>query len=323
MALDSTPWFIGEPGALHSAEVARLAANAPAGNSDGIFAPADCKVLQLATPGAAVRIGPGAWKGLNRAPAGRNQAFIARVISDENVPIAGTGASARSDLICLTARDPSISGSGGIPGGPYHRVEVITVANTVTRLQDVAGYAGVSGYALARVDVPANSPSPAITTAMIKDLRQLAQTTSRTVPLMAASTGSMSGGASPNALLSSTFVTFPTAAAWTTEIPIWATHVGVIARVEGAASRSASVYGEARVAIGSVVTPVGAWDVQWDGKAERVDFGLGALVAIPSALRGTMQTVKIEGRRAGGTGHLTAGAGTNAVLQLIFEERIE
>jgi len=329
MALDLTPWFIGVAGAEHSAEVARLAANAPGGNDDGIFAPTDCKVSPLSTPGASVRIGPGAWKGQNRAASGRSQAYVARVISDEAVPIAATGSSAgRTDLVCLVVRDPSVPGSTAmIPAGAYHQVLVISgVSATVTRLQQVAGYEFTTGIALARVTLPVSTS--VVQASHITDLRALAQPKTDTDTLTLASTGSMSGGQNPNPLSSSTFVTWPSAATWNQDIPEWATHVTALVRLEGAASRTASLWGEDRLSFGtqatpSLVTPIGAFDVQYDTKPERVNFGLGHTVAVPKAIRGTRVAARHEARRQGGTGTLIAGQGTQTIVQLIWQERIE
>ena len=84
--LDTVPWFVGHPGAQHSAESARMLAYMASGGREGIVSAADMRVSALPVPGSAVVVQPGAVAVLNRA-AGQ-QTYIARVVEAENVAIA-------------------------------------------------------------------------------------------------------------------------------------------------------------------------------------------------------------------------------------------
>ena len=149
--LDTVPWFVGHPGAQHSAESARMLAYMASGGREGIVSAADMRVSALPVPGSAVVVQPGAVAVLNRA-AGQ-QTYIARVVEAENVAIAATGSGGgRTDLICAIIRDPSQPGGGNPPAdpvvGPYWAMEVVSgVPAGTTRLQSVTGHANTTGYA--------------------------------------------------------------------------------------------------------------------------------------------------------------------------------
>lgn len=326
--IDPVAWAIGELGAEHSPEIARVLAYAATSGGEGVIAAGDLKVRPLATPGTSVRIGPGAMVALNRASAGRSQSFVARVISDENVPIAATGAGAgRTDLVALVVRDTSIAGNGSTPAdpavGPYvHAIVVPGVSASVTRLQQVAGYEFTTGVALARVTLPASTGT--ITSGMITDLRQLPLQRSEreVVALNSTGAGKVNGSyVSPDPLNTTTFKTWPTVATTNVNVPVWATHAVVTGTVYGAAMRTGDVWGDLRVTLGTVSAPVSSYDENWSGNPYRIALGAGGTIVIPDAMKGTTVAVKIEGKRSGGAGNLTAQAGVTSVIDVQFVER--
>lgn len=323
MALDTTPWFIGDPGAEHSAEVCRLAANAPGGSDDGVFAPGDCKVSPLATPGSSVRIGPGAWKGMNRASSSVGQAFLARVISDTNVAIAATGAGAgRSDLVCLVVRDPSIPGSGGTVGGPYHQTLVVSgVSSTATRLQSIAGYENVTGYALARVTLPVSTAT--VQAAHITDLRRLASPNTAQLNRSAPSTGTVEASNAQPIPTGGAYATWPPQAVFSVPIPPWATHAVVRGDVDAYKIIEGWVQGRVRgVFCGVNITESSFDQVTGVPDTYRDSVGFMGEVAIASQYRGTTQTLTFQGYRTTGTGRIVADVFTISKLSVAFEERV-
>lgn len=328
MALDPSAWFVGDTGATHSAEVARLAANQPGGSDDGVFTPADLKVSPLATPGPSVRIGPGAWKGQNRAASGRSQAFVARNISDTNVAIAATGSSGgRTDLVCLVVRDPSIPGSGGTVGGPYHQVLVVSnVPASTTRLQDIAEHAFTTGIALARVTLP---PSTATVQAQhITDLRKLAQPKRETRMIwldLAAQVALPSSGTSMRA--------FPNIAA-SLDIPVWATDITVKYTTNALLSTAANPRIFELEAAAYVDFPGVGWtsgDFLWRRQfilsgtptgLDSVPLTFGGTARIPTALRGKRVDLRsyMQSLNSAVTSTLTLPKGTFLCIEVELSE---
>lgn len=182
MAWDAVPWFVGG-GAHHSPEVARLLAYAATGGAEGIVTPGDLKVQATLVPGGSVDIAPGDCLIRHRGQGGDSQTYAGRNHTRDNVTIAATSGTARSDLIVAQIEDPFIAGEpwqepSDVTAGPYIYTRVIpNVPPWTARLQDVAGFEGRTAIALARVDVPANTGT--ITNDMITDLRKLAMPRSK------------------------------------------------------------------------------------------------------------------------------------------------
>jgi hypothetical protein len=160
-------------GARHRGELLRVSQYASTSGAEGIVEAVDCKVTQLATPGAGVAIGAGAVLVRNRSGSVRNQTYAANGRVESRLDIAPTGASPRSDLIVVRIKDPQYSPWGGLSGADTQYVEPFVIQNvpntTYLATQLNLGYSAV---ALARVDIPANTS--VITTAMIKDVRSVA-----------------------------------------------------------------------------------------------------------------------------------------------------
>lgn len=306
--LNPTPWASNDPTADHSASLGRVLAYAATGGADGVISPDDCKVSALATPGASVRIVPGAWTGLNRATGARSQSFVGENATETVVPIAATGSGGgRRDMVCLVVAD-----------GEAHEVLIVSnVAAGVTRLQDVPGHEFTSGVALAVVTLPASTGT--VTAGMITDVRRLASPQSTQRSLMAMSTGEMT--TFPNPQYQTTFVKWPSVAEWDIDIPSWATHASIVGTIYGASFHTGDVWGDIRVGLDTLTSATSVYDVNWSGNPERVSFGLGVELAIPSSIRGLVKKIRFEARKTNGPGQLIAGRGTSTVLQVTFEQR--
>lgn len=323
--LDLTPWASGDPARPHSAETARSVAYAATGGGDGVVLPDGCKVLPLATPGGSVRVMPGAVAAINRAANGAGQSFIGRVISEHVVAIPATGSTGgRTDLIAAIFRDPS-SGNGGVEGGPGFEVVAIPDASgTATRLQQVPGYEFTSGYALARVVLPASTAT--VTAAMITDLRWLVQEKTLPVWAQATSPGSTDTSAPRDALThagSSTFIRWPSAASFPVKVPPWATHAVIRATISSLVVKVGATNGRMRASAFGQQTPHVSYDQNWDGGPYRVDKSFGGELPIAPQYRDTVQSINFDGNRSSGAGYLDADAFTTSLLDITFLQRIE
>jgi len=174
MTWDPTPWFVGG-GAQHSPEVARLLAYASTGAAEGIVTPGDLRVVQQDVAGSSIRVLAGAALILNRAAGGTQQTYVARNISEDVKGISATGSGAgRSDLVVAEIRDPFMPGTSfDDPPDPTKGQYIFTTIVPNVSPTTTKPPAGMSGIALARIDLPANTAK--VTTSMIKDLRKLAQ----------------------------------------------------------------------------------------------------------------------------------------------------
>jgi hypothetical protein len=320
MSWDSVPWFVGG-GAQHSPEVARLLAFAATGGAQGVVTPSDLKVSALAVPGGAVRVAPGAALILSRAAGGSQQTYVARLPEEDVAAVASTGSGAgRSDLIVAQIEDPFMAGEPwqdpAFPAvGPYVFTRVIpNVPAGTRRLQDVPGYEGRTGVALARVDLPGSTGT--ITAGMITDLRELpAPRTARLSEVLAAAGGT---------LASQTEVAWP-GNALSALIPAWATNVTGTVSINGAQQASGDAYTQHRIRIGSgLYAPLVYVDSdQGTSEKQRVSVVLGIDAQIPPALRGTTQPIAVMSTRNGtDPGRLTLGGGSQLVVDLTWREDV-
>lgn len=169
---DPVPWMIGG-GAEHSTEVARNLAFAAFRGREGIVSPTDLFVRAKAVPSGHVEVFPGTAAVLNRSAGSRDEMYVARMPVLETVPIAPTGATARTDLIVARIENPHLPGeSWPAPTdprfGPYVSTAVISgVPSTTTSVKQLG--LGYSALPLARVTIPPSTG--AITSAMVTDLR--------------------------------------------------------------------------------------------------------------------------------------------------------
>lgn len=311
--LDTVPWFVGHPGAQHSAESARMLAYMASGGREGVVAPVDMSVSALPVPGSAVVVQPGAVAVLNRA-AGQ-QTYIARVVEAENVAIAATGSGgSRTDLICAIIRDPSQPGGGNPPAdpvvGPYWSVEVVSgVPAGTTRLQSVTGHANTTGYALARVTLPANTGT--VTASHITDLRELVSARKdRSLRVIDSETNLVNSSGYIH-VLPTPYPSF--------QVPEWATHANIVV-TSTLAQLSGNTNGWWRLGLGGQ-TQTGRWNLP-----DAPDKSFSPLVtagqfAIPGSMRGTGQNLTLELNRSSGPGWVQTLADAEFVVDVEFVER--
>jgi hypothetical protein len=169
VTLDTVPWAISQPGALHSFETARALAYIACDGRTGVAGPTDMSVVAKTIASAQVRVLGGVASIVSTYSNQGGQAYAARNAGEEEVTVPAA-TTARSDMLVLRINDTKYG--GGTPdnaaSGPYAKFELISnVGSSATTLPVGLGYPAI---ALARIDIPANTQ--AITNAMIKDLRR-------------------------------------------------------------------------------------------------------------------------------------------------------
>lgn len=275
-----------------------MLAYAATGGAEGVVGINDCKVSALAVPGTSVRVSTGGIVALNRSTGGGQQSYIMRNTSETEVPIVATGGATRYDLIVARVEDPQYppwSPPADPVVGPYVNIVAITnvPASTTSAAQLALGYPAV---ALARLAIPASTAT--ITGAMITDLRKVPKPRRhrelRTYALSGADTDSITTNAADGER-------WPDVA-WTMDIPEWATAANVLAFWNGVrVPANSNYFGSIWAKIGTQVTQTSAWEAGTISTVQRLGFAAADDITIPSAMRGTTQTVELRARWAGGT----------------------
>lgn len=325
MAIDR--WFIGG-GAEHTPESARRLVYASTGGSEGVGSVSDLKVLPLAVPGGGVRVVTGSALIRSNYVGGSTQTYMGSVYEQETVTIAPTGSSGgRSDLIIMRVEDPFAAGSPWsapteVESAPYVHIRVVSgVPSGTTRVQNVTGHANDTAITLARVDIPASTGT--VTSAMIKDLRQLAQGRNKEdvfhVP---------SGVTTTLDLVASSVVPWPANTFARVEIPEWATHAYISGDIIGYTVQNSSTAGWLYARIDdnggglSVQSPGTYYNEQLVTYGGRWAWPVGGKVEIPSAMRGKKLWLRTMGTRAGGSGYLRAGSDAMVRWNVTWAEEI-
>ncbi|GGW95312.1 hypothetical protein [Streptomyces noursei] len=317
MAWDSVPWFT-EGGAEHSSEVARLLAYAAFGGAEGVVGSADLGVRALSSPAAAVQIRTGACAIINRAAGAEYQAYAARLPTADQVPIAATGVSARSDLIVARIENPYSYGEtwpnpSDPKVGPYVHTRVISgVPKTTTSVRQVRP--SDSAVALARIDIPANTSS--ITQAMITDLRSM-------VSPRRARKLFTSFPESESTLTSSDdkWHNWPGAARWNVSVPPWATEVNLVTTFAGFKFSRDDVFAAMQHSfIGKLGEDTTIDDDQGKGN-RRSTIVVADSLYVPANMRGTVQPLFIQTyMHKPERGAVTVDAATSIIADVEFVE---
>ena len=332
---DPTPWAIGGS-ADNSAETARLATYAATNGAEGIVGVGDLKVTARAVPGPGVDMAPGGLLALNRYSGGGQQTYTGRLGIVDPVDITATGSSGgRVSLIAVIVDDPSQTGDGSAaPADPtnYQYIKSVVIQNVTTsvrKLQDVPGYRYVTGYAVARINQPANTGT--ITSAMITDLREVANP--RKDPQML-SHAQVAGQAERITATSQAGEVWPdTTAGWTVDVPYWATRIQLLAtwsQVAAPADGNGTAYGRLWVRLGAAtdkdvrLSQENSWDTPDLSKgSSRQTYTVADDLYVPAGLRGRTVPINLMARRA------NAGAASEAIacdavsgvaLQVMFKE---
>jgi hypothetical protein len=326
MTWDNVPYMIQLQGAAHAPEVFRNALHVSTGGAEGVNSPTDCKVTATTVPGGTVNVAIGSVLIVARHATAFQESYADVNRTVDNVQVTSTGATKRSDLVAAIVEDPGVAGApyddpDNPAIGPYMFTRVIpNVPAGTTRLQDVAGYANVSGFALARIDIPANTAT--VTNAMIVDLRKIARPRQEKVNLTDL-------GATPGVLNQTAGTLFPPFQPSVT-VPSWATHVRVDMTIAGL-SAGGSTNGFANVSVraadGTTVV------VDGDQVAFNADVSAGVntrfvhIASTPSgdvrAQRGKVIKPSSYMRKAAADrGNVTYDQYSQMRMEVVFDERI-
>lgn len=354
MAFSGVPMFIGGGSARHAASVVRCANHVATQGQQGVLGEMDLRVLELATPGAGIRLSPGAAVLRNTASGGDYETYLDKSNTDIELPINPTGtAGGRNDLIIVRVEDPYVSGTGGPSGGwavptdaangPYifarvdENVGTLAGGGEITDVSQSPNYANWTATTLGRLNIPANTGT--ITQAMITDLRSIAElggqrtddgTQASSLYTQAiASTGAWTGAPGPDPLLSTdtTFIDWPVAANFTIPVPEWATHFDFEIKATNVHHHSGPFWGEWRwartdTAGVSAVFPIDLNQTNTQG-GTRDTIWVGGESLVDPAIRGTTVGIKMQGRSLDSTlaGTLSADRGTVSLLAFNFKRK--
>lgn len=302
MTWQGVPWFVKD--ASHPAEVQRALAYIAGNGTEGVVNGTDCKVTASAIPDLNVNVQPGTVIALNKFAGGSSQAYIARNVgADVKLLTAQGSGGVRYDLVALVVEDPQYAGQpapANVANGPYVRTAVYQNVPATTRtLEEVAP--NQTGVALALVKFDASDGT--INPADITDLRELAAPKMRVVKKAINSVAAITN-------LPVTKNVAPTDATLANvRIPKWANRVILecvwsgVQHVDAGSGAGASS-GSAAVRLGTLETQPTVWSADSAGVSAPVSATYLAAedVAIPDALKGTLQTLSALLWKTAGTG---------------------
>lgn len=329
IGFDSAAWSID--GARIDSELMRVLSYAALGGSEGIITPGDCRVHELDVPGDQIVIDPGALGILNRN--GDNQMYVANARRLTKLDIAPTdSAGGRSDLVVVRMDDPDYPGGPVVPAEDaptfqYARPFILqNVPPTTTLLSQIGGVA-YSGYALARIDIPASTGT--ITDGLITNLRKVAN------PRRERFSERYNIAYSPNDMGSGgIWVRYPDVPQTPLDIPEWATEMFIRVDVDGIMARDAALAGwwqvwvgpnnpnlegGAGVPAGFITTREVYYNQQIFGDSSE-HFLITDKIDIPPEMRGTRQWLTTNVKRGGGTGFWRSTAATYVTADVEFQE---
>ncbi len=328
MAMDSTPWFI-DGGARHSAAIARTLAYAATTGAEGIVSPGDLKVVQKSPTSAAVQVLPGAGLVLNRGNGGAQQTYVARNATATDVAVPANtnaaGGATQYHIVALRIEDPNVSQTTTWPAATdpltYAYAKLVLLSSGITatteRPSQVTAVNGQSLIFLARIAVPAGQG--AVTDSMITNLRTMALPRSSSVllswgPTTAAQAQLMTTTSHPSGSFTQWL---SSASAGPITVPLWATHVSLIAHIAGAGTTFADVDGSLRARFANVVGGPLIIDISGNTAGMRHPLVVTASGQITTG-QGTVQNVIIDGALS--VGQLGTNPGTHIAFDVRFYE---
>ncbi|CAM5468602.1 hypothetical protein [Streptomyces aurantiogriseus] len=297
-------------GGTHAARAFRMMVRDLARGSQGVTEGDDLKVRQLTTPGAGVRVVDGS--AVIRGAAWGQGSYTQYNVGDATVPVAPTGASARSDLVCLRVEDPEYEGTRDPETdeiGYFHVVSNVSATATTVP-------SGMTAVPLARVDIPANTS--VITDSMIKDLRQIANPR-RERTLYTAYPGSLSQLTAQNGQ----WYNWPTAARWKVPVPTWAVTVKLVVTLAGLRLSRADVFANMQTVLGTTYGQAVAIDDDQGANTRRNTVVLADTISVSAALRGTTQDLYVRTQPSKSeSGDLGVDAATSLIADVEFTEGV-
>ncbi|MEV4557206.1 hypothetical protein AB0K51_09425 [Kitasatospora sp. NPDC049285] len=291
-------------GGTHPARSMRMMIRDLSHGSQGITEGGDLRVSPTTTPGPGVRVGTGSAV---VAGATWGQGSYTQANSgDQVVPIAPTGGTGRTDLLCLRVEDPEFEGSRDPARDDIGYFHVIPGVSATT----VAPPAGMSAIPLARITQPPNCAT--VTAAMITDLRKIAnprrdRQLNTIIGFPYSALPEQSGVWQDN---------WPPNAVVQTDVPAWATRANLVATLTGAQVSGETFFG-LRLRWGaswiSNEYPVDTDTITW---ASRITAVVADSPALSPDFRGKRQELRLQGGRYN---NVQGGANVNSSTAVVFD----
>ncbi len=321
MALDPVPYFTGQDGVRHSAEVVRAALYASTNGAEGVSGVSDLKVQAQPVPNNTVRVIPGGALLLNRYAGAGGQSYALRNATATDVTITATGSSGgRTDLLVARVFDTQYEGTPPVDANAfqYSRLAVIegVPSNTKSARDLNLAYPAV---ALAKITIPANTAT--ITNAMITNLRRVAQP--RRDRAMRAVFPSLRHA------IPGSYNSWPITLAQRPLIyvPEWATNIDIIGHISGAKfEKGNAVDFVAGIRTGFAGTEPGQNGIIVQDAEDtngRYHYSVVGSHKIPAQFRGTDQYINLQAQRTGSTGNVYADYQTSVIIDWEFSEVAE
>ncbi|WP_327356320.1 hypothetical protein [Streptomyces sp. NBC_01304] len=296
-------------GATHSAQTFRMMIKDLSRGMEGVTEAPDLKVTPLPVPGGGVQVGDGS--AVIRGKANMWQgSYTAYNIGPATVPIAQTGAVPRSDLIVLRVQDPEFEGGLDPATDAINFFDVIpNVSSTATAVPK-----GVTGVALARLDIPASTGT--ITAAMIRDLRKVANPR-RERTLYTAYPSKLTKAWRDD----DKWHNWPPEARWQIPVPEWATKLILTITLAGLRMDFDSLYGRLQPVFGSIEGQDTVVDDNQGKVVRRSTAVVADTITLPASYRGTTQTLYMQAAMsANWKGDLSVDGGTSIITDIEFTE---
>ncbi|MFE2034271.1 hypothetical protein ACFXBB_13645 [Streptomyces scopuliridis] len=297
-------------GGTHPARAFRMMVRDLARGSQGVTEGNDLKVRALATPGPGVRVGDGS--AVIAGAAFGQGSYTQYNVGDATVAVAPTGASARSDLLVLRVEDREYEGQRDPAKddiGYFHIVSGVSSTTTVPPK-------GMTAIPLARLDLPANTGT--VTTAMIKDLRRIANPR-RERKLYTAFPTSLS----EHKYSDEKWRDWPAAARWSVPIPEWAVTANTLITIAGLRMSAANVFAKMQTKLGLDLGQDTIIDDNQGSGIRRGTVVIADTLTLSLAQRGTTQALALMTLMyKAETGDLSVDAGTCIVADIEFNEGI-
>lgn len=336
--IDPVPWLVN--GFEHSDGVARSLAYVAASGNEGITKSGDLRVMAQATPNGSVRVLAGTAAMLNKYAGGSGEMYLGKNNSSTNVTISPTSSTGgRTDLVIMRILDPNKEGN--FPSKPDEfdvtRLNVIQgVSSNITSVDSLdLPYPAI---ALAKIKIPASTAT--ITSAMITDLREMANPRTSNVietrPLWAGDnigtrlelhsrTPYPAGEWWPNAGGATG------TGAYHVDIPKWATRMQISMEWLGVRYAANAGWGQAWISYGPNAgipspphyTQAYNWDSN-ESNTYRTNIKVAQEVTIPAAWRGTTQPFVGRGTKlnpaSGYPGMVELDTGSGMTFEVRFLE---
>ena len=297
-------------GGTHPARAFRMMVRDLASGNQGVTEGNDLKVREWSTPGAGVRVGDGS--AVVSGAAWGQGSYTQYNVGDAIVPIAPTGSSARSDLVCLRVEDPEYEGNRDPAADEIGYFHVVSGVSATAK----AVPAGMTAIPLARLDIPANTAT--ITNAMVTDLRLIANPR-RERTLYTAYPSTLNRLVAQNGQ----WYNWPAAARWKVPIPSWATSAKLLVTLAGLRLSESDVFANMQTSLGTDTGQTTAIDDDQGANIRRNTVVLADTITLAAALRGTTQELFVRTQPSKSEwGNLGVDSATSLIADIEFTEGV-